>query len=306
MKTASTALKTLLASGHFVQADLWTITLNGGGVTRWTSHDVDLTYGGQTFVSGPAITRGTISEKTGIEVAQLQMTIDAVDTDLINGTPIIAFIAAHGLDGASIKLERAYAPAWGLDAYGAPIPITGTVIRFAGKVTSIDAIQGGRAELTVSSWLVLLEAASPRNHYQTGCMRTLYDAGCGVNPASYASTGAVTSGTTTGFASGLTPAANYFAQGRVMFTSGVNNGVSRTVRANGTDGSFTLIRPLPTAPAAGDTFIAYAGCDLTRTTCKDKFNNLIRHKATPFVPLPTTALGAPAAASSSGGKGGGK
>ena len=299
MKAASAELQALLATGRFVKADLWTITLNGGGVTRWTSHDVDIRYGGQTFVSGPAITRGTIAEKIGVEVSELKVTVDAIDSDLINGVPVIAFIAAHGLDGASIKLEQAFAPDWSS-------AITGTVIRFAGKVTSVDKLQGGTAEFTVSSWLILLEAASPRNHYQVGCMRTLYDAGCGVNPASFSSSGTVTSGTTTGFGSGLTPAANYFAQGRVVFTSGANAGISRTVRANGTDGSFTLIRPLPAAPAAGDTFTAYAGCDLKQSTCSGKFSNLTRFKATPYVPLPTTALGAPAVASSSGGKGGGK
>lgn len=299
MKAASNDLKALLATGQFVYADIWTITLNGGGVVRWTSHDVSLTYGGNTFVSGPAIARGTIAEKTGVEVSDLKMTIDAIDSDLINGVPVIAFIAAHGLDGAAVKLERAYAQDWAS-------PITGTVIRFAGKVTSIDRIQGGTAELTVSSWLVLLDAGSPRNHFQVGCMRTLYDAGCGVNPASFSSSGVVTSGSINGFGSGLTPAANYFAQGRVVFTSGANAGVSRTVRASGTDGSFTLIRPLPVAPAAGDTFTAYAGCDLKQSTCSGKFSNLTKFKATPYVPLPTTALGAPAVVSSGGGKGGGK
>lgn len=305
MKSASTALKALLASGQFVQADLWTITLNGGGVTRWTSHDADIKTGGYTFVSGPSITRGTIAEKIGVEVATLDVTIDAIDTDLINGVPVIAFIAAHGLDGAAVTLERAYAPGWGRDASGAPIPITGTVNRFSGKVTSIDSVQGGEVRFTVSSWLVLLETQMPRNHYQAGCMRTLYDAGCGVNPASFSGSGTVTTPGSSGFGSTLTGLADKFTQGRVVFTSGANNGVSRTVRANLTDGSFTLIRPLPAAAAAGDTFTAYAGCDLTRATCSAKFSNLGRHKATPFVPVPTTALGAPAV-TSSGGKGGGK
>lgn len=299
MKNASADLIALLNSGRFVRADLWTITLIGGQVLRWTSHDRPITTGGNTFATGPLIERSTISEKLGVEVATLDMTITAIDDNTVNGVPLIGFIAAHGLDGAAVKLERAYAPNW-------TSPITGTVIRFAGKVTGINSIQGATADVTVSSWLVLLDASSPRNHYQTGCMRTLYDAGCGVDPAAFSATGTVSSGaTTTSFGSGLTGAAGYYAQGRVKFTSGANNGISRTVRQNLSDGSFTLIRPLPTAPAAGDTFTAYAGCDLTRTTCSSKFNNLTRHKATPFVPLPTTALGAPAAVSS-GGKGGGK
>ncbi|MFX8289619.1 hypothetical protein ABTL40_19955, partial [Acinetobacter baumannii] len=77
----------------------------------------------------------TISEKLGVEVATLDMTITAIDDNTVNGVPLIGFIAAHGLDGAAVKLERAYAPNW-------TSPITGTVIRFAGKVTGINSIQG--------------------------------------------------------------------------------------------------------------------------------------------------------------------
>lgn len=303
MKAASAGLKALLASGRFVRADIWTITLNGGGVVRWTSHDADVIANGNRFVSGPAIERGSISEKAGVEVATLKVTVSAIDSDLINGVPVIAFIAAHGLDGAAVKLERAYAPAWGLDATGAPIPVTGTVIRFAGKVTGIDSVMGGTAEFTVSSWLVLLNAQSPRNHYQVGCMRTLYDAGCGVNPASFSSVGTVgAGGTATGFGSGLTGAAGFYSQGRVVFLTGANAGISRTVKVNDGSGNFSLIRALPVAPAAGDTFRAYAGCDLTKATCNSKFANLTRFKGTPFVPLPTTALGAPTQSAGGGGK----
>lgn len=303
MKAASPELQALLASGRFVRADIWTITLNGGGIIRWTSHDADIVAGGHRFISGPAIERGSISEKTGVEVATLRVTLTGGDDDLINASPVISFIAAHGLDGASVKLERAYAPAWGLDSDGIPIPVTGTVIRFAGKVTSIDSVMGGTAEFTVSSWLVLLNANSPRNHYQVGCLRTLYDAGCGVDPATFSNVGTVGSGATSmGFGSGLTGAAGYYSQGRVVFLTGANAGINRTVKINDGSGNFSLIKPLPVAPAAGDTFRAYAGCDLTKATCKDKFNNLARHKATPFVPLPTTALGAPAQNAGGGGK----
>lgn len=304
MKTASPELQALLATGKFVRADVWTITLNGGGVVRWTSHDRDLKVAGNWFISGPKIERSAISEKRGVEVATMTVTVTGDDSDLINGVPVIGFIAAHGLDGASVKLERAYAPEWtSVDA--GPQAITGTVIRFAGKVTSIDSVLGATAEFTVSSWLVLLNAQAPRNLYQVGCLRTLYDAGCGVNPASFSATGSVTGGGTAAFTSTATGAAGYFAQGRIVFTSGANAGVSRTVRSNDGAGGFALIRPLPTAPAAGDTFTAYAGCDLSKATCETKFANLTRFKGTPFVPVPTTALGAPAT-TGGGGKGGGK
>lgn len=297
MKSASPELVALLNSGVFVRADVWTITLNGGGVVRWTGHDQDIQAGGHTYVSGPNIMRGSISEKRGVEVAELTVTIDAIDSDTINDVPVIRFIAQHGLDGASVKLERAYAPDWAS-------PVTGTVIRFAGKVTSVDSIVGGTAELTVSSWLVLLNAQAPRNHFQVGCMRTLYDEGCGVDPDDFSGSGTVSTGGAGSFGSDLTGVEGKYSQGRIVFTSGANSGVSRTVKINAADGAFTLVRPLPAPTATSDTFTAYAGCDLAMATCKDKFDNLPRFKGTPFVPVPTTALGAPAN-SSGGGKGGG-
>lgn len=295
MKAATGPLISLLGSGQFVRADLWTLTLNGGGVVRWTSHDGPLSFGGNTFALGPMITRGTISEKVGVEVATLDLTINANADDLINGTALIPFIAKRGLDGATLKLERAYAPDWSHS-------ILGTVIRFAGKITSIGSITGMTVSLTVSSWLVLLNSNMPRNQCQAGCLRTLYDAGCGVNPVTYSNTGTVTVAGTQGFtASGLSATNGYYSQGRIVFLTGANAGISRTVKTSLGNGAITLIQPLPANAAIGDTFTAYAGCDLALATCIAKFSNRARFKGTPFVPVTTTSLGA-ATTTTTGGK----
>jgi len=286
MKAANPALIELLNSGeNFEMADIWTITLNGGAVVRWSGADLEITANSQRFLLGPAIKRGPISEKVGLEVASLPMEVTADSNDLINGVPVIQFIRKRGLDGATVRLERAFFPKWG-------DPATGTVLRFAGRVTSVDGIKGSTASVTISSWAVLLNVNMPANLYQTACVHTVYDAGCGLNPALFAVSGAV-AGTPTAaaFASTLSTAANDFAQGRIVFTSGANNGLTATVRSNDGAGNFALIRSLPASPAAGDTFIAYPGCDLTRARCIARFNNLGRLKSTPFVPVPETAFG---------------
>lgn len=288
MKAASGPLITLLNSGaDFQMVDLWTITLRGGGVVRWSSGDVAVISGGQTYALGPMIERQDISEKIGLDVTTLDMAITANADDLINGAPIIPFIRGHGLDGANVRLDRAFMTDWNL-------PVVGSVLRFSGRVTAISAITGNTATVTVSSWTVLLNANMPANLYQAACLHAVYDPGCALNPASFAVTGAVTGSpapTLTVFDTGLTPAANDFAQGRIVFTSGANNGISATVRANDTSGLFTLVSPLPALPAAGDTFTAYPGCDLTQARCSGRFSNLGRFKATPYVPVPETAFG---------------
>lgn len=299
MKNASGPLLALLATGSFVKCDLWTITLSGGVVIRWTSHDTDISYGGNTFTKGPIIDRGQITEKTGVDVSTLEMSITAVYDDYINGVPLIQFISRHGFDGANVKLERAYAADWST-------PIIGSIIKFAGKVTSVPSVLGGTAQIIVSSWTILLNAGSPRNFFQSGCLRTLYDAGCALIPSSFSGSGTATAGGAgqrSSFSSGLTGSVNYYSQGRVVFLTGANAGVSKTIKSYDGSGNFTLVSSLPYPVAAGDTFTAYAGCDLAMGTCLSKFNNLGRFKGTPFVPLPTTALGAPTTTTTTGGKG---
>jgi uncharacterized phage protein (TIGR02218 family) len=285
VKSASPALVTLLNSGaDFQMADLWTLTLSGGSVLRWSGADVPLTANGNTYALGPAIDRGAVSEKIGLEVGTLTMTITANGDDRINGTPIIPFIAKRGLDGANVRLERAFLPDW-------DSPVTGTLLRFAGRVTSVGEIAGSSVELTISSWMILLNVNMPPNLYQSACLHTVYDSGCGLNPASFAaSSGASGTGSQTGFGSGITGHAGDYAQGRIVFTSGANAGIARAVKSNDAAGNFSLISPLPATPAAGDAFTAYKGCDLTMGTCSSRFNNLGRFKGTPFVPQPETSL----------------
>jgi uncharacterized phage protein (TIGR02218 family) len=286
MRSATAGLIALLNSGaDFATADLYTLTLSGGTVVRWSGTDRALVdASANTFALGPILERNEVTEKIGIEVGTLTLTLTANADDLINGTPIIPFIAGRGLDGANLRLDKGYYPDWNSAC-------TGTLLRFSGKITSIGEIAGSSIQITVSSWLILLNANMPANLYQAGCLHTVYDAGCTLNPASFSGSGTITAGATQmAFGSGLSTTANDYAQGRVTFTSGANNGLSRAIKANDGAGGFTLVSPLPAAPSAGDTFTAYKGCDLTKATCNTKFNNLGHFKATPYVPAPETAL----------------
>ena len=52
MKTAGAPLLALLASRQFYAANLYTITLVGGTVLRYTDGDRDIVSGGNTFLCG--------------------------------------------------------------------------------------------------------------------------------------------------------------------------------------------------------------------------------------------------------------
>jgi len=278
----------LLNSGApFVMADLYTITLNGGSVYRFTGHQTALTFNGNTWAKGPVVSRGPISHKTGTAVSTLAVTIAANATDLINGTPILPFIANKGFDGASFKLERAFLPNW-------QSPITGTLIDFAGYVTSIKNISRASAELTVSSGMIRLNVNMGPDLYQAPCLNVLFSPACTLLKATYAVTGAVTgTPTASAFNTNLTKADGYFSQGVILFTSGANNGIQRAVRSYvNASGAMTMTFPLPAAPAATDTFTAWPGCDHSLATCKAKFlaDNSVNFRGQPFIPVPETAI----------------
>jgi hypothetical protein len=183
--------------------------------------------------------------------------------DTINGQPIIPFIKSRGFDGAVLKLERAFAPDWADMAINGAL---GTINRFGGKFTSVPEISGATAKLTASSWMILLNSMMPRNLYQTPCMHTVYDAGCGLNPASFVWDANVSgpAGATLTFTSTVGGmSVDNFALGRIVFVTGANAGLSATIRSN-TATTITLVKPLPNPLAAGDFFHMYPGCDLTR------------------------------------------
>ena len=278
----------LLNSGQpFVMADLYTLTLSGGGVTRWTGHSTALTFNGNTWAAGPVLTRGSISHKVGTQASTLEITLAATLSDTINGTAVIPFITGKGLDGAQLKLERAFLPSWFS-------PITGTLIDFAGFVTSVKNVTRSTATLTVSSGMIRLNVNMGPDLYQSPCLNVLFSTACGLTKASFAVSGAVSgTPTATAFNTNLTAADGYFSQGVILFTSGANNGVQRAVRTHlNASGALTMTFPLPAAPAAADTFTIWPGCDHTLATCKAKFagDNSIHFRGQPFIPVPEAGI----------------
>jgi uncharacterized phage protein (TIGR02218 family) len=286
MKSHSPELAALLNSGDdFQHTDIWTVILRGGVVVRWSGAEIPIDSGGQTFAVGPVLKRGTIREGKGLEVSSLSVSITADEDDLIQGIPVIEFIRRRGLDGAAIRLERAFMANWG-------DPVVGSVLRFAGKVTSIPDVSGNTAQVNVSSWTILLNTAQPVELYQTGCLNSLYGEGCGLDSASWAVTGAVASGPTTEtqIATNLSNPAGWFSQGRLEIVSGPLAGTTRSVRQSLGDGRLVLSSPLPAILGVGTVIRALPGCDLLLGTCTTKFNNADNHRGYPFVPVPEMAV----------------
>lgn len=298
------ALDLLLGGNIFVTADLYTYILTSGTVLRYTNADIDITYSGNTWTSRSVIhdtssTRTTGHWKVGLGVDSWQAVVVPRPKDPITGTLYpdqidgqgwLSAVRGGALDGATVQVDRAYAPAWPTDAatFGKFI-ITGILTIFLGRVAAIDE---DRLEttITLNDMRELLTSLVPRNTWQAPCRHVLFDAGCGLVASSFKVSTACTAGSTKNvlLSAAAAGGSGTFQLGRIVMTSGANIGRQRHVKT-WVSGTFTLVAPLPFTVNTGDTFDAYPGCDKTITTCT-AFSNLANFGGMPFIPAPETAI----------------
>lgn len=302
MKTASGATIAILASRQFLKAELYAFTLLTGTTYYFTDADIPLTVASITYLRGLSFVREATRQKIGLEVQTMDITVASDGSVLIAGVPFLQAVRQGAFDGATVKHYKIFLSSWTDTSPGA-------VLWFQGRV---NQAQAGRmtARLTLNAALELLDTQMPRNTVQPGCLHSLFDAGCTLSRATFAVNATVSGNygaNTASFNSSLVNAAGYFALGKLLFTSGANAGVTRTVQGNtGASGNVTVVPPLPAALANGDAFTIYPGCDKQQATCSGKFANLVHFRGAPYVPVPETlysggAEGTPAPASGQSG-----
>lgn len=280
MRLASQALIDHLATNkQFLMTDLYEITLVGGYVMRLTSYDRALNVNGQLYASMD-VRRGRIRSSIGLEVDTLDLEFypTASASVTINGVPFLSAVVRGALDSASIVVSKLFMPNPGDTSLGA-------VQRFVGRISDISGDRAG-VKAMAKSEVELLNAPFPPELFQASCLNTLYDAACGVNKAGYAVTGTVVSSAVEYVAIAT---ATVLTLGVIKFTSGVNAGTIRAVRAHA-GGQVYFAIPLVVPCVSGDAFIAWPGCDKLLTTCSNKFSNQDNYRGFPFIPVPETLL----------------
>lgn len=295
-KPISPRLSALLAAdADLFIADVYDFTLVGGGTLRYTNADADLTVNGKLYSAG-GIKFGPYFDTEGNRGGgrwALGVEVDSIMFDVMPGEATIAgapFLTAcqQGVfDGATLKKQRLFMPTFG-DTRRGPVTI------FLGRVAEVDCGRS-KATFTVNSHLELLDQTFPRNMYQAGCVNNLGDTACGVNLAALAVACTVTTATVSQINANLAVApAGQFNQGKVTFTSGDLNGLSRTVKlaTAGAPGAITMLFPFPSAPAPGDTFNIFPGCDKTYSGTNGcaKFTNQARWRGEDKIPIVETAI----------------
>lgn len=289
-ETSAGALRAFIeAGGPVVLVDLYTLTMAGGTVYRWTSAPANVTTpDARTFLAtGPALTRGRTVQSAGLEVSTLDVTLGAAGAWTLAGVPLVRAAVDRVFEGASLQLETGF-----IDASGA---LVGTIVEFIGTVYDVRP-ESSRVVLTFASPLQTLATKQiPVRSYIPECQRMLYDAGCGVVKNTYKASSSVSAAagpiTATSFGSIVSRVDDWFSGGVLLFTSGANAGIRASIADFvSMGGFFTLATALPNVPADGDTFDAWPGCDKTRTTCESKFANLARFGGFPYVPTEDTTF----------------
>lgn len=152
----------------------------------------------------------------------------------------------------------------------------------------IAAIKPNQSDLTISfeSIFTSLQRPGLRARYLRNCRFSLYGRGCKLDKTGFAIPGVPTA------ISGLTvtvSAASAFADG--YFTAGMiaaADGTLRFITAH-TGSTITMMRRSPSleaALAAGPTTVTlYPGCDRSRGTCLNKFNNILNYGGFDWIPV---------------------
>lgn len=270
----------LSTSQSFLSCDLYELKLKSGISYYWADTDADVNYGGHTYKGdGPIITREKISTNSTVSVDKLSVTITANQNDMIGGVPVLEVAHNGGLDGATLDLRRAF------------FDDAGKVIECIDLFHGIcEVTQGGGFILKISAKSVVqkLNIEYPNRRYYPQCPYSIYSKECGVDIKSYRKKAKVIAVTDTNTVQIDIPFEDgYYTAGGMEWISGPLAGQATQIMAS-QNNTIVYMSATNTAPRVGDVAYIYPGCDKTPETCKNKFNNFSRNRATPYVPLKET------------------
>lgn len=251
----------------------WKITRTDGVIIAATDHDTrleidDVTYSAKTSFSPSAYTK---DNEATVDNGEIDSVIDSeaiTEYDLIAG-----------------KYDKAAIETFTIDWFDLSNKIVTFVGYLGGLKINSDRFGGRSFTLEVRSLTQKLQQKVTfvttrlcRHQFgETGfgkCNRDLSDV--------TDTTSVIALGNNSNFNIATSRAAGFFDQGKVTFTSGINQGITRDVaRFDGL--TIFLWQPFPSEPAIGDTLIAVAGCAKTLDACV-AYNNVLNFGGQPYVP----------------------
>lgn len=274
MKSLPTGLQAHLDDGTTTLAWCWRIERADGAIFGFTDHDRALEIAGASYEPDTGFAASEIRASADFSVdgqdAEGALRSDRItETDILDGR----------WDNAAIEVWR--------------VNWEDVAQRVLMRRGNLGQIRRGKQVFVVEvrSLTHFLNQPVGRT-YQYYCDAELGDPRCGVDltAPSYSGSGSVAAVSgdrsfTTSALSGF--ASNWFALGRVEWTSGANAGRRAEVSIHAVAAgvaTITLIEAPVRAIAPGDGFFIQAGCDKQFATCGTKFGNGVNFRGFPSIP----------------------
>ncbi len=274
MRTLDPGLRAHLDGTCTTLCYCWKVTREDGLVLGFTDHDEPLIFGGTTFEALSGFQSSAAETKLGLNV-DTQEVVGAISSEKITEEDLIA----GRYDNATIEI-------W--------------LVNWQSVSEREFLRKGSLGEISREDSRFTAEFRSLTNQLdQTGgrrfmplCDAVLGDGRCSVSLAAsqYSASGTILSTRSRLIyqASGLAGFANdWFARGRLLWTSGNNINLAVELSSNRVENGSTslqLWKPMPFDVQSGDAFTLTAGCDKSFDTCKAKFSNHLNFRGFPHMP----------------------
>lgn len=245
------------------------ITRTDDAVYGWTSADRDATIDAVIYESAPGLSVASFASSAGLAVDNSELTVPADDTIITR-----ADILAGRWNNAAYLLFK----------YDWTDVSAGEEVISAGFLGELHPRSGAYvAELRALQQYLQqpVGAASTKT-----CRARLGDAMCMVDLGGWTETGTITGVTSKQVFtdSSRTEADDYFGEGILTWTAGLNTGLSQKVKTYASD-TFTLSLPMIFDVQIGDTYSVIAGCrKRLDEDCAAKFSNELNFQGEPHRP----------------------
>lgn len=269
-RTISTAFQTHLNGGTYTLAACWKIARTDGVTLGFTSHDSDLTVGGQLYKSAESGAATAIRSNigTGVDNLDVEAIFDSAyitEADMLAGLYDNAAVTVFWVNYKDLT--------------------QGTITLLSGLLGEVTVANGTfRAELQSNIQRAQQQVCGVTSSL---CRAQAF----GDSTCQYAGTIVYTPFTVTSvtsnrqFAStGVTQADDFFTAGQVVWLTGANANLSMEVkRSLNAGGSIELQLAMPNNVAIGDTFTLKRGCNRTFVQCQ-VYANAKNFQGEPTIP----------------------
>lgn len=274
MRSIPSALQAKLDAGVTTLCRCWVVTRRDGVKQGFTDHDENIPLDGVLCRAGTGLTASEATAQSGMAVTASEISGALADDALSEDD-----LAAGLYDTAAIEV-------WLVDWSDAALRV------LLSKGTLGEVRREGAAFAAEVRGLADRLAEQKGRLYTASCSADLGDARCAIDltSAPFRGTGALVTltGTSAFTASGLGDFDDgWFTAGRLVWTSGANNGLAMEVKSHSVSGAtvtLELWQAMAHALAPGDVFMVTAGCDKRFSTCRDRFSNSINFRGFPHIP----------------------